>query len=255
MELGAILGAAIPLVGGLFGAGQQRSQARAERRAQEAQLKAAQELAKWEDQTNLQNWEFQLKIRDYEYEQNRRIFDKSQEIYNLQLGYNRQAASRAYEQENRKIDEYMMGMAFTKQNDLVEFIQRRGKVQSMETAGRSSQRLMRDVLSQFGRDNEVLAENLVSAVRQYRVDLDNIGFQKQAADMDAYSRLGLAPQKAPAPPKPIKKPMPGGSTIPSTGSNGLAIANAVTGAIASGLQSGMESKASGFSFWGGSLFG
>ena len=162
LEVGAILGAAIPLVGGLFGNSQQNAERRAARRAQERAAKDAQELVKWENETASLNYEYALKIRDFEYDQNLRIFDKSKEIYGLQLAYNTQAASRAYAAENRKMDEYLMGLAFTKQDMLVDMLKQKGSVQSFEAAGKSTQRLMRDVLGQFGRGNEVLAENLVS---------------------------------------------------------------------------------------------
>ena len=234
-----LLDAGTSLVSGLFGnASQSAAQSQARRNAQE--------LADWENETSKLNWKYDLKIRDFEFKQNKRIFDKSKEVYSMQLAFNAQAASRSYEAENRKSDEYLQSLAFQKQDMLVGLIQERGKAQATDTVGKSARRLTRDSLAQYGRNNAILAENLVSYTKQHKAELENISLQKQGADMDAYARLGLKPQKAPKPPKPLEKPMPGGSS-----SSSLMIANSVTGAISAGLQGGFGASSSGMNFWTG----
>ena len=212
--------------------------------AQRQQQRDAEKLTDWENKTAELNYKHILKIRDFEFKQNKRIFEKSKEVYSMQLAFNAQAASRAYESENRKADEYLQNLSFKKQDMLVELVKERGKVQATDTVGRSSKRLLRDSLAQYGRNNAILAENLVSFTKQHKSDLEGIRLQKMGADLDAYSRLGLKPQKGPKPPKPKDKPTATGSTSPS-----LMIASSVTGAISSGLSAGFNNQANGLGFW------
>lgn len=211
----------VSLVGGLLN---NASQAAAERRAR----RDASALAEYENKTNQLNWEYAKKIRDYEYNQSLRIYDKSKEVYGKQLGYNRTAASRSYEAENRKMQEYLQGLAFQKQDSFIQMLQARGRA-DLATSGRSAQRGALDVLSQYGRNNAVLAENLVSAYKQQQVEFGNIDLQRTGADLAAYERLGLEPQRAPEPPKPLKKPVAGGSTNPL-----LSIGSTIVNSLAAG---------------------
>ena len=220
------ISAGISLIGGLFGNAAQAQQQRAARRDARA-------LAEYENKTNLLNWEYSNKIRDFEYNQALRIYGKSKDVYNQQLGYNVSAASRSYEAENRKMQEYMQGLAFQKQDSFIQMLQARGKADASLSTGRSSSRAVGNILSQYGRNNAVLAENLVSAYRQQQSDLQDIALQKQGADLAAYERLGLEPLKPPAPPKPLSKPVAGGSSNPL-----LAIGSTVVGSLASGYYRG-----------------
>lgn len=220
---GAVVAGGISLLGGLFGNAQQSS---AERRAR----RDARALANYENETNLLNWNYANRIRDFEYNQSLRIFDKSKEVYNKQLGFNQSAAARSYEAENRKMREYLQGMAFQKQDGFIQMLQAQGKVQAGMTPGRSGQRLLGDVMSQYGRNNAVLAENLLSAYRQQQSDLGDIALQKTGADLAAYERLGLRPLQPPAPPRPLSKPAAGGSSNPL-----LAIGGTIVNAIGAGF--------------------
>lgn len=222
------ISAGISLVGGLFGAGANRSAERQARRAARAQ-------AEYTNKTNLQNWEYAKEIRDYEYNQSLRIYGKSKEVYQNQLGFNQSAAARSYESESRKMDEVLNSMAFQKQDLMIQLLQAQGKVSASGSArGRSATRLNNDVLAQFGRDNAVMAENLVSATRQHRSDLEDINLQKYGADLNAYAALGLEPIKPPEPPRPIP--------VPSTGGGGanplLTIGSILTNAIGVGYSAG-----------------
>lgn len=219
---GAVVAGGISLLGGLFG---NASQASAERRAR----RDASALANYENKTNLLNWEYAKQIRDFEYNQSLRIYDKSKEVYGKQLANNQTAASRSYEAENRKMREYLQSLAFQKQDGLIQMLQAQGKVQAGMTPGRSSQRLLGDVLSQYGRNNAVLAENLLSAYKQQQADVGDIALQKQNADLAAYERMGLKPLKPPEPPKPLSKPVAGGSSNPL-----LAIGGTIVNAIGAG---------------------
>lgn len=224
----SLLGAAIGLGSSLLGSASQATQQR------EAREDAA-KLAAYQDQTNEMNWQFAKDTREFEFNESLRIFGKSKEIYERQLSYNNDAASRSYAAESRKVDEYLQELAFKKQDMFVELLGQRGKAEASGRTGRSAFRLANVPLAAFGRDNAALAEGLVSRYRQFGVDNENIGFQKQGADNDAWSRLGLEPVRGPEPPKPLKVPVAsgGGGVNPL-----LMIGNAGLSAVTSGLNFG-----------------
>lgn len=208
MVLGAIIGGALSIGTSLLGGSKERSN----QRTAEANAK---KLVKWENDTSLLNWKYTNEVRDFEFNEQLRIYGKSTDIYNRTLDFNAQAEGRSYAAETRKLDEYLQGMAFDKQSAFVELMKNQGAVQNFGGAGNSSARLARSVLSDWGRNNAMMAENLVSAVSQHKVDNQNIGLQRQGADLDALSRLGLAPIQAPKAPKPKKKPTAGGTSVNS----------------------------------------
>jgi hypothetical protein len=189
----------------------------------------AKKLTDYENKTDKLNWQYSKDLRDYQYNQSLQIYNKSKDVYQQQLGFNETAASRSYEAESRKMNEYMQGLAFNKQDLFIQMLQASGKANALGTSGNSTSRLQRDVLAQFGRDNATLAENLVSAKQQHVADLTDIGIQRQNADFDAFTKLGLKPIKAPLPPVPLKRPTTGASSNPL-----LTIGSVVTDALTAG---------------------
>jgi hypothetical protein len=221
-----LIGAGLSLGSSLLGLGSSRK-AEAEAR------KAAEERAQYENMTNLLNWMYQKQLRDFEYNENLRIYDKSKEVYAQQTRFNEDAASRSYGAESRRMDEYLQELAFTKQDLFVDMLKGRGTAEAQGRTGRSAQRMANNVISEYGRNQAILAENLVSRNRQSQEDVTTIGLQKRGADLDAFSRLGLKPNRVPDAPLPLPVPV-GGSG--GGGSGGIfGIGNALLGAVGAGL--------------------
>lgn len=224
-----LIGAGLSLGSSLLGMGSSR---RAEREAR----KAAEERAAYENQTNLLNWFYQKQLRDFEYNENLRIYDKSKEVYDQQKGFNEDAASRSYAAESRRMDEYLQELAFSKQDLFVDFMKNRGATEAAGRTGRSARRLSNNVLAEYGRNQAIMAESLVSRNRQSQVDMESIGLQKRGADLDAFSRLGLQPNRVPDAPLPI--PVTANTVGGPTGGGGggiFGIGNALLGAVGAGL--------------------
>lgn len=264
--------AVIAGVGGIFGAvsgaSQQSAARRAQQRAIDAQYKYDKNLYNfnwnqtlreydyriqetniarqnqesnlaWQDQTNLNDYKDQLAIRDFDYANQVRQYNESERIYGMQLGFNNMAAQQAQEAESRRYQEILTGMAFDQQDMLVKMLQEEGQAQASGVSGRSAGKLLASALASYGRNQAIMAENLVSAKRDSEGNRRQIRMDKYGADLNAESRRMLKPMLGPTPTAPLKlpratildplapekppKPVKGVNTMPAN--TGLSIAN------------------------------
>jgi hypothetical protein len=202
------------------------------------------EVAKYQDATNQRDYAYSLAIRDYDFKNQQRQFNESERIYGLQLGFNNQAQSVAYEAENRRMQEILTGMAFEQQDMLVKMLQEEGQLQAMGTSGRSAGKALASAMASYGRNQAIMAESLVSANKESKVSRRQIDTEKYGADLAAQSRRMLQPLKAPAPFAPLAvprarlqmplKPKKGPKPIKGTNTSGGAL-NILTSAANAGL--------------------
>jgi hypothetical protein len=164
------------------------------------------EAAKYQDATNQRDYAYSLAIRDFDFKNQQRQFGESERIYGLQLGFNNQAQSVAYEAENRRMQEILTGMAFEQQDMLVKMLQEEGQLQAMGTSGRSAGKAIASAMASYGRNQAIMAESLVSANKESKISRRQIDTEKYGADLAAQSRRMLKPLKAPAPFAPLKVP-------------------------------------------------
>lgn len=79
--------------------------------------------------TAITNWEYGKQIQDYQYAQSLAAFEKSQDIYEGQLGYNKQAASLAVSDQEASIQDLALSQAFQREamhSDLMNTIKSEG---------------------------------------------------------------------------------------------------------------------------------
>lgn len=79
--------------------------------------------------TAITNWEYGKQIQDYQYAQSLAAFEKSQDIYEGQLGYNEQAASLAVSDQEASIQDLALSQAFQREamhSDLMNTIKSEG---------------------------------------------------------------------------------------------------------------------------------
>jgi hypothetical protein len=207
------------------------------------------EVAKYQDATNQRDYAYSLAIRDYDFKNQQRQFNESERIYGLQLGFNNQAQSVAYEAENRRMQEILTGMAFEQQDMLVKMLQEEGQLQAMGTSGRSAGKALASAMASYGRNQAIMAESLVSANKESKISRRQIDTEKYGADLAAQSRRMLKPLKAPAPFAPLAVPrarlqMP---LAPKKGPKPIKGTNTSGGAL-SILTSAANAGMSGYSF-------
>jgi hypothetical protein len=232
MVLGAILGIGSAIFGGLGAASQNSSQQRQidnQYRYDQAQFdfNREQQLRNYEylrqdtilqrsnnlqqasylNATNQRDYAYSLAIRNYDSNNQQRQFNESERIYGLQLGFNNQAQSVAYEAENRRMQEILTGMAFDQQDMLVKMLQEEGSLEAMGASGRSAGKAIASAMASYGRNQAIMAESLVSARKESKVSRRQIATEKYGADLAAQSRRMLKPLKAPAPFAPLPVPV------------------------------------------------
>ena len=160
----------------------------------------------YQDDTNQLNYQYQLQIRDYEQNLAERQYQKSEQNYKKQLAFNNLAAARAYESENRRMQEIEIGDAFAKQDMLVQETQAVGQVAARGQAGRTAGKAMQAELAGIGRNLAIMEESMKSAYKQYNQNLQSISLQKYGADMNAEAARMLKPERLPEIPEPLAVP-------------------------------------------------
>jgi len=232
MVLGAILGIGSAIFGGLGAASQNNSQQQQinnqykydqaqfnfnreqqlrnyEYLRQDTRLQQSNNLqqASYLNATNQRDYAYSLAIRNFDFNNQQRQFNESERIYGLQLGFNNQAQSVAYEAENRRMQEILTGMAFDQQDMLVKMLQEEGSLEAMGASGRSAGKVIASAMASYGRNQAIMAESLVSANKESKVSRRQIATEKYGADLAAQSRRMLKPLKAPAPFAPLPVPV------------------------------------------------
>ena len=160
----------------------------------------------YQDDTNQLNYQYQLQIRDYEQNLAERQYQKSEQNYKKQLAFNNLAAARAYESENRRMQEIEIGDAFAKQDVFVREAEAVGEVLARGQAGRSAGKAVQAELAGIGRNLAIMEESMKSAYKQYNQNLQSISLQKYGADMNAEAARMLKPERLPEIPEPLAVP-------------------------------------------------
>lgn len=215
-------------------------------------------IAQLQDTLALQQYENNLAIRDYEYLNNLRQFEASEKRYNTQKYFNNLAAGLAYDSEIQRLREIEIGSSFDQQDAVVEMLQQEGLMQAKGVSGRSASKAINSVLAQYGRNQAVLAESLVSARRQTGKNMQDITLNKYGADLAAENSRMLAPVRGPDGPAPLRtprgvfldplqprqgpEPVRGVNTV--TRASSLGIVAGIAGGIAGGISTyqGLKTK-------------
>jgi len=162
----------------------------------------------WQEETANRDYNYKMAIRDYDYRNQMRAFQKSEENYRKQLGFNNLAAAQAYEEENRAFEEIKIATAFQSQDLMVQGILEEGKALSRGVAGRSAAKATQSAIASYGRNIAILDESMKSAGKQHLTNLKKIDLDKLGADLAADAARMLKPEMLPPLPEPLALPRP-----------------------------------------------
>jgi len=173
----------------------------------ELQKANEEKIAEYTDAMNLKRYNYDLKIVKAQNESNKKAFQKSEQLYHSQLGFNNAAANAAHEDALIKQREIKQEIAFKNGDAIVKAIEEKGKLAVTMQAGGSSAKAAQALLAARGKNEAMLAESLVSSNISTIQTLKTIARDKYGADLAAYANKMLEPGIVPDPIKPLPTPV------------------------------------------------
>jgi len=148
----------------------------------------------WE--TAVKEWKYNRDVQDYQYLQAVKQYGKSVENKNDKLTYNSIAGMQAYEAEQSALNDLRTEDAFNRQGMLVDQLQAQGKA-ALGQAGNSRTKSLQSSIAALGRNAAIMDASLSSSVEQSQRNLQQIGLQRYAADINAKAQMMIEPERLP----------------------------------------------------------
>jgi len=164
-------------------------------------------IAKLTDEKNLRRYNYDLQIRNAQQKAQEQAYAKSEKLFHMQTGYNRQAEQDARERTLIKQKETNQKAAFDNEDSLIQAIQAQGKLAALGQSGRSSTKAYATISAERGRVESQLVESLVSSRRNTALTLKEISRDRYGADIAAFANRMLKPGELPMPIEPVKTPI------------------------------------------------
>lgn len=164
-------------------------------------------IAQLTDEKNLRRYNYDLQIRNAQQKAQEQAYAKSEKLFNMQLGYNRQAEQDARQRTLIKQKETNQKAAFDNEDSLIQTIQAEGKLRALGRSGGSSTKAYASIAAERGRIESRLVESLVSSRLNTALTLKEISRDRYGADIAAFANRMLKPGELPMPIKPVKTPI------------------------------------------------
>lgn len=193
----------------------------------------AQNQASAANQSAINNYKYQVAERENRWNQELTIWNQRRVEYKQKSEENKSAAYRAYAQEQNRLNEVYKGAAFNNQAALIQMVNQSGSAQAKNVSGKSAQRLSDMAVAQFGRNQAIQAESIVSARNAYALNTDDLRNEWISANNKAYSDVAVRPVAGVAPPRPVMQ----------SGPSGLGLIAGLGGAVVSGMSTYNSLKA------------
>lgn len=174
------------------------------------QHQSAQAQANAQNAAATSNYKYQLKVRERNWDREVHRYGRQLHQYDSTLQENSMAGQRAYAGAQRKLNSIYQQASFKQQANLVNLLKGSSGAASAGMTGKSAQRLDNDIVSQFGRNQAIAAENLMGANQAYSRQVEGTRREINNANTQAYEKVALAPQAGVAPPPPVMTPGPSG---------------------------------------------
>ena len=189
-----LISGGMQVVSGLFGASSAKDSAR--RQAAQAKAQADRAFANQAAQTAYAA-EFTNQMIGQYNTRTTEEYDIRLGQYKQQLELNNQAAVGAFAAEQTRLNEQFAKAAFTRQGMLKELYRAQGMA-AAGGSGRASKSGKRaallNTLGEFGRANEMLNRNLMSARRGSKSRMDALAGKHYQGDLSAWSKVAIAPR-------------------------------------------------------------
>lgn len=164
--------------------------------------------ARAQNKSAVSNYKYQMKIREAQWNRERVRYANQISQYKKQTLANEEAYSRASVAEQTRLNNAFKTAAFQNQSSLVQLTKLQGKQAASGATGKSAQRLDDNSLAAFGRNQAIMAENLMSAQSRYKTQSQSLYRELISANNRAYSDVAIAPEPDVAPPRPVMQSGP-----------------------------------------------
>ena len=183
--------------------------------------------ARAQNEAMMRQYKYQLQIRDKRYKDEQQLYATKRGMYDLQMKAADRAASRAYGIEQYNQSQRLKQAAFQGLRLDRALAKSGGAAAAAGKSGRSAQRLDTDVENAFVRNQNMIAQNLLTAEegRQYREI--GISDRLQGQRNQAYANVAIAPTV------PLELPEPTQATGPSSAGMMLGIGNSILKGVGS----------------------
>lgn len=163
-------------------------------------------LIEYNYQTQLRQALFQQQIQDYTYKSQLRQYRKSEQIFKQQSRFNNIAAFRAAAGEYRRMQDVVAEQAYQKQELFTSLLEAEGIQMARGVSGKSVAKGMQSAIAQYGRNQAIMADSMLSANKEYRSNMQDIRLSKYGADLAADANRMLKPLELPDVPMPVRQP-------------------------------------------------
>ena len=161
----------------------------------------------------MRQYKYQLKVKKRQFDRERERYQVGMANYQQGVADNADAATRAYVSEQARLNNIFTTAAFQQQGQLVQLMKGSDKMAATGIRGRSADRLDNDILSQFGRNQAIMAESLLTAQSGYDRRVQGIRREQLSANNRAYDPIAIAPEYGINPPAPVMQQGPSGLSL------------------------------------------
>tara|TARA_Y100000992_G_scaffold240296_1_gene171112 strand:- start:284 stop:1174 length:891 start_codon:yes stop_codon:yes gene_type:complete len=177
-------------------------------KVKEIEERARQEgqLAGFKDASNARQFNYQLQIRNKQQDTNERMFDKSNAIYQSQLGLNALQERSARMDERQQLEEIKAEKRYEKNTAYLDGIIAEGQIRARGQMGRSVQKARSVQTLKTATALTLLDLSLQNATVASESAIRNIKQDRTVADLNAYATKMLDPGVLPMPVQPLPTP-------------------------------------------------
>ena len=187
----------------------QQMLANREFKVKEIEERARQEgqLAGFKDASAARQYNYQLQIRNKQQDTNERMFDKSNAIFQSQLGLNALQERSARMDERQSLEEIKAEKRYEKNTAYLDGIIAEGEIRARGQMGRSVQKARSVQTLKTATALTLLDLSLQNATTASESAIRNIKQDRTVADLNAYATKMLDPGVLPMPVQPLPTPM------------------------------------------------
>ena len=164
------------------------------------------QLAAYKDASNARQYNYQLQIRNHQQDTNERMFAKSEEIFQYQLGMNAMEERAARMDERQQLQEIQTEKRYEKNEAYIDGLLAEGAIRARGIEGRSADKARSVATMKAATALTLLDLSLQNATTASQSAIESIKRDRRVADLNAYASKMLDPGELPMPVAPLLTP-------------------------------------------------